>query len=96
MAPFPYLPMTAVMASLLSMQIAELTLFSYVGYMLEHLGVVDDKDEAGETLVLLCLLFRESPGFVRSEASNWVGIDVFCFRSVYPVRCAYDLIYFEV
>lgn len=50
MAPFPYLPMVAIMASLLSLLIAEMGVFSYAGYMVEYLGVVDNKDQAGEII----------------------------------------------
>ena len=47
MAPFPYLPMLAIMASLVSSMVVQMSVFTYAGYMVEHLGVVDDKDEAG-------------------------------------------------
>lgn len=49
-APFPYMPMVAIMASLLSLLIAEMGVFSYAGYMVEYLGVVDNKDQAGEAI----------------------------------------------
>eukprot|EP00904_Undaria_pinnatifida_P008634 jgi/Undpi1/4900/HiC_scaffold_19.g08252.m1 len=47
MAPFPYLPMMAIMASLVSSMVVQMSVYAYAGYMVEHLGVVDDKDEAG-------------------------------------------------
>lgn len=49
MASFLVLPMMMVLVfSLLSAWIVEYSLFSYVGSMVEDLGVVDDKDKAGE------------------------------------------------
>ena len=48
MAPFPYLPMMAIMASLVSSMVVQMSVYAYAGYMVEHLGVVDDKDEAGD------------------------------------------------
>ena len=49
MAPFPYMPMLAIMTSLVSYLVVQMSLYAYAGYMVEHLGVVDDKDKAGET-----------------------------------------------
>ena len=49
MAPFPYMPMLAIMISLVSYLVVQISVFAYAGYMVEHLGVVDDKDKAGET-----------------------------------------------
>ena len=49
MAPFPYLPMTAIMAGLVSQQVVIMSIFAYAGFMVEYLGAVDDKDQAGET-----------------------------------------------
>lgn len=49
MAPFPYMPMLAIMASLVSYLAVQMSIFSYVGFMMEYLGVVDDTDKAGET-----------------------------------------------
>ena len=48
MAPFPYLPMAAIMAALVSQQVVQMSIFSYAGFMVEYLGAVDDKDKAGE------------------------------------------------
>ena len=48
MAPFPFLVMLAIMACLISTTVVEMSVFSYAGYMVEHLGVVDDKDESGD------------------------------------------------
>lgn len=48
MAPFPLLPMAVMVISLLSAWFVESSLASYVGYMVEYLGIVDDKDKAGE------------------------------------------------
>ena len=40
--------MLAIMVSLVTYHVAQLSVFAYAGYMVEHLGVVDDKDKAGE------------------------------------------------
>lgn len=48
MAPFPVLPVMVLVVSLLSAWIVELSLSSYAGYMVEFVGIVEDKDEAGE------------------------------------------------
>ena len=37
------------MFSLVSYVIVQISVFAYVGYMVEDLGVVRDKDQAGET-----------------------------------------------
>lgn len=47
-SPFPWLPMLAISISLVSHSYALTSLFPYVGYMVQHLGITDDKDEAGE------------------------------------------------
>ena len=39
--------MVSIMASVVSSVVVQTTVFSYGGFMVEHLGVVDDKDEAG-------------------------------------------------
>ena len=49
MAPFPYMPMVAILASLVSYLIVQMSVFAYAGYMVEYLGAVDDKNKAGET-----------------------------------------------
>lgn len=49
MAPFPYLPMASIISSLVSEKIIQMSVFAYAGFMVEHLGVVNDKDKAGET-----------------------------------------------
>lgn len=49
MAPFPYLPMVAILLSLVSNLVVQNSVFSYAGFMVEFLGVVDDKNEAGAT-----------------------------------------------
>lgn len=48
MAPFPYLPMAAIVVSMVSEQIIYMSVFAYAGFMVEDLGVVDNKDKAGE------------------------------------------------
>ena len=48
MAPFPYLPMVAIMASLVTDWVLHMNVVAYAGFMVVHLGVVDDKDKAGE------------------------------------------------
>ncbi|CAM9564568.1 unnamed protein product [Ectocarpus sp. 6 AP-2014] len=45
--PFPWLPMLALAIGLVSHSYSLSSLFPYVGYMVQHLGVADDKDEAG-------------------------------------------------
>ncbi|CAN0223141.1 unnamed protein product [Pylaiella littoralis] len=45
--PFPRLPMLAIAIGLVSHSYSLTNLFPYVGYMVQHLGVTDDKDEAG-------------------------------------------------
>ncbi|CAN0085422.1 unnamed protein product [Ascophyllum nodosum] len=47
MGHFPYLPMLAIFASLVSQEIVMYNIFSYNGFMIAHLGAVDDKDKAG-------------------------------------------------
>lgn len=51
MSRFPYVPMVAIMMTLVTTMVCQMSLFSYAGFMVEHLGVVDDKDKAGKTLV---------------------------------------------
>ena len=64
--PFPWLPMMAISVCLVTVAYALCNLFPYVGYMVQDLGVTDDKDGAGkfssirhdcaiETAVLLTL-----------------------------------------
>lgn len=48
MAPFPWVKMLALMACLVSQETASYGPTSYMGYMVSHLQVVDDKDTAGE------------------------------------------------
>lgn len=50
MAPFPWVPMLALSVSFLSNSYCISSLFAYLGYMMEHIGVADNKDEAGESL----------------------------------------------
>eukprot|EP00752_Nemacystus_decipiens_P011395 g10122.t1 len=45
--PFPWLPMLAIAVGPVSHSYALTSLFPYVGYMVQSLGVTDDKDEAG-------------------------------------------------
>lgn len=52
MSPFPWLPMLAIATGLISHSYCLSSLFPYVGYMVQHIGVTDDKDEAGELLAL--------------------------------------------
>ena len=40
--------MLAIMISLVSYLVVQISLYAYAGYMVEHLGVVDEKDKAGE------------------------------------------------
>ena len=49
MAPFPYLPMVAIMTTLVTDSVAQMNVIAYAGFMVEFLGVVDDKNEAGAT-----------------------------------------------
>lgn len=46
--PFPWAPMVAISTGLVAHSYALSSLFPYVGYMVQHLGVTDDKDEAGK------------------------------------------------
>lgn len=57
MAPFPYVPIAVIVASLVSDQVIQMSVFSYAGFMVEDLGAVDDKDKAGETSLLPYLGF---------------------------------------
>ena len=56
MAPFPYMPMAAILASMVSSLVVQMSVFSYAGFMVEYLGVVDDKDKAGESETHLVFL----------------------------------------
>lgn len=49
--PFPWLPMLAIAIGLVSHSYALTSLFPYVGYMVQSLGVTDDKDEAGQSML---------------------------------------------
>ena len=49
MAPFPYLPMLAIMASLVSQEVVQMSVYAYAAFMVEHLGVVNDSDESGRS-----------------------------------------------
>lgn len=42
------MPMVAIATCLVAHAYALRSLFPYVGYMVQHLGVTDDKDEAGK------------------------------------------------
>ncbi len=44
--------MLAIAVGLISHSYSLSNLFPYVGYMVQHLGVTDDKDEAGQSLVI--------------------------------------------
>lgn len=46
--PFPLMPMVVIATCLVAHAYALRSLFPYVGYMVQHLGVTDDKDEAGK------------------------------------------------
>lgn len=46
--PFPWLPMLAIAIGLVSHSYSLSSLFPYVGYMVQQLGVAEDKDEAGQ------------------------------------------------
>lgn len=46
--PFPLLPMVVIAISLVTGAYSLCNLFPYVGYMVQHLGATDDKDEAGK------------------------------------------------
>ena len=50
MAPFPYLPMAAILIlCLVSNMVVQMSVFSYAEFMVGYLGVVDDKDGVGKT-----------------------------------------------
>lgn len=46
--PFPWLPMVAIVMCLVTVTYTLCNPFPYAGYMVQHLGVADDKDEAGK------------------------------------------------
>lgn len=48
--PFPWLPMLSIAVGLVSHSYALTSLFPYVGYMVQSLGVTDDKDKSGQSL----------------------------------------------
>ena len=48
--PFPWMPMLALAVGLVSHSYSLSSLFPYVGYMVQHLGITDDKDEAGQSV----------------------------------------------
>lgn len=74
MAPFPYMPMLAIMASLISQQVVQMSVFAYAPFMVEQLGVVDDRDKAGELLAcFMCWCVYIRGGylfFIGSERDN--------------------------
>lgn len=41
--------MAAIMATLVTDNVAQMNVVAYAGYMVENLGVIDDKDKAGKT-----------------------------------------------
>lgn len=49
MSTFPYLPMVAIMMTLATDMVVQMNVLAYSGFMVEHLGVVDTTDKAGET-----------------------------------------------
>ncbi|CAB1108589.1 unnamed protein product [Ectocarpus sp. CCAP 1310/34] len=53
MASFPFMPMAVLTVGLLSAWIVQLGVIAYAGYMVRHLGIVEDKDQAGEFLVIV-------------------------------------------
>lgn len=48
MGSFPWLPLMAIMGSLVTLAAVNYSLKSYAGFMVANLGVVDSKNEAGE------------------------------------------------
>lgn len=52
--PFPLLPMVAIAICLVTVAYALCNLFPYGGYMVQYLGVADDKDEAGKCYAYSC------------------------------------------
>ncbi len=63
-SPFPWLPMLAISIGLVSHSYALSSLFPYVGVMVQHLGVTDNKDEAGQSVSqgIFRLNTKMSPG----------------------------------
>ena len=51
MARFPYFPLAAIVASFVSQQVVQMSVFAYAPFMVQFMGVVDDSDEAGEMSV---------------------------------------------
>lgn len=46
--PFPSVPMVVIVTCLVTEMYTLCNLFPYAGYMVQHLGVADDKDESGQ------------------------------------------------
>eukprot|EP00904_Undaria_pinnatifida_P000574 jgi/Undpi1/10517/HiC_scaffold_29.g12967.m1 len=67
---FPYLPMAAIMASLVTDMVLRMNVVAYAGFMVEYLGVVDDKDKAGYNAGLLCASFMIG----RTVSSHFWGM----------------------
>lgn len=68
MASFPYLPLLAILVSLVSTLVIHMSLFAYAGFMVEYFGIVNHKDKAGEGEILgntyyYCLPLRSVAGF---------------------------------
>lgn len=70
--PFPRMPMLAISMGLISHGYVLTSLFPYVGYMVQHLGVTDDKDEAGKhTREDMVEAKRENMG--QMHGGTWVS-----------------------
>ena len=41
--------MLAIMASLVSQEVVQMSVYAYAAFMVEHLGVVNDSDESGRS-----------------------------------------------
>ena len=50
------MPMLAIMMTLVTTMVSQMNLISYAGSMVQHLGVVDDKDKAGKNTSFACLV----------------------------------------
>lgn len=85
--PFPWRPMVAIAISIVTVMYTLCNLFPYAGYMVRHLGVTDDKDEAGKFASV-------RPGRVRLQNNECAipGICDCCVVVSFPLpqqhRCA--------
>lgn len=73
MAPFPWLPMIAISTGLISHSYALTNLFPYVGFMVQGMGVTDDKDKAGESCRIRVEAYQKDSSRSRSTCAGKDG-----------------------